>query len=250
MRLSSREVLIGGSQRPDGEQMRSATLLSLVVAAAVGVSTTGMSAQAPRQSLEIYAVNVVKNAPFDKQFVGYGIYLGEGYVLTAAHVVGHWPLITGPRVRIAGENLPAAVVKEGSFEGTDLALLSIDKTKLPVSLRLRRNPLCKHMPVVGMQVVDVTPEKITNLQVVSPLSIPIDLQRRFNTLIDRPQNSGSGIFDADRKCLLGIVSAKVLKFAYKYVVGKPMWQPSGYVGYFVSAAKISEFLPQDVHLND
>ena len=133
---------------------------------------------------------------------------------------------------------------------TDLALLSIDETKLPISLRLRRNPLCKQTPIVGMRVVDVTPEKITKLQVVSPLSIPLDLQHRFDTLIDKPQSSGSGIFDADRKCLLGIVSAKVLKFGYKYLAGKPIWQPNGYAGYFVSAAKISEFLPPDLHLND
>ena len=76
--------------------MRSTTLLSLVVAIAVGASAAAVPAQTPSQSLEIYAVNVVKNAPFEKQYVGFGIYLGGGYVLTAAHVVGHWALITIP----------------------------------------------------------------------------------------------------------------------------------------------------------
>ncbi len=251
MRLSPRGVWIGGSQRPDGEHMRSTTFLNLVIAAAVGASAAAVSAQTPGQSLEVYAVNVVKNAPFEKQYVGFGIYLEGGYVLTAAHVVGHWALITHPRVWVAHQDLPAVVVKEGSFEQTDLALLSIDQTNLPVSLRLRRDPLCKQPPIVGMKVIDVTPGKIiTDLQIVSSRSIPLDLQRRFDTLIDRPQASGSGIFDAERKCLLGIVSAKVLKFGYKYPLGKPSWQPNGYAGYFVSATKIDAFLPRDLQLND
>ena len=97
-----------------------------------------------------------------------------------------------------------------------------------------------------MGVVDVTPEKITRLQVVSPLVIPMQLQRRFDTLINQPQASGSGIFDAERKCLLGIVSAKVEKFRYQIANGKLTWQPNGFAGYFVSAAKIATFLPADV----
>ena len=76
-------------------------------------------------------------------------------MITAAHVVGHWPFLTHPRVLIAGQDLPAKVIKQGSFETTDLALLSVDEAKLPISLRLRRNPLCSGSPKVGTEVIDV-----------------------------------------------------------------------------------------------
>ena len=69
---------------------------------------------------------------------GYGVYLGKGLVITAAHVVG-WASRTKPSVRIAGLDLPAQAIKEGSTHwGVDLTLLSIDEHKLPVSLRIRR----------------------------------------------------------------------------------------------------------------
>ena len=109
--------------------------------------------------LHVYAVNVVKSPPLEKQFVGYGIYLGNGKVITAAHVVGHWPSVTHPHVWIAGLDLPAEVLKIGSLEDTDLALLSIDAAQLPISLRLRRNPLCKNPALVGTTVTVVYPEK-------------------------------------------------------------------------------------------
>lgn len=204
-------------------------------------------AQTPNDSLKIYAVDVVKTPPFKKQFTGYGVYLGQGFVVTAAHVVGHWPLFTDPHVLVAGQDLPVKIIKKGSFEQIDLTLLSINQTTLPVSLRLRRNPLCTRPPKIGMGVLDVTPQKITRLRVISPLVIPLALQRRFDTLINKPQESGSGIFDAERKCLLGIISAKVEKFSYHMANGKRTWQPDGYAGYFVSAAKIAAFMPPNVH---
>jgi hypothetical protein len=227
------------------ESMRVVAWLSLAVVMALHVLASA-HAQTPADSLRAYAVNVVKTPPFQKQFTGYGVYLGQGFILTAAHVVGHWPVFTHPRVRVAGQDLPAKVIKKGSFEQIDLALLSVDQARLPVSLRLRRNPLCTQPPAVGMDVIDVTPEAITRLQVISPLVIPAALRKRFDTLITRPQESGSGIFDAERKCLLGIASAKVEKYRQQIANGKPTWWPDGFAGYFVPAAQIATFLPADV----
>ena len=115
----------------------------------------------------IYAINVAKHAPFKTPFTGEGVYLGQGLVLTAAHVVGHRPFITRPRVLIAGQDLPPRVIKQGSFETIDLALLSIDTARLPVSLLLRRNPLCEGAPRVGMEAVNVVPEKIIPARIIS-----------------------------------------------------------------------------------
>jgi hypothetical protein len=198
-------------------------------------------------SLKIYAVNVAKTPPFKKQYTGYGIYLGQGTVITAAHVVGHWPFFTHPRVLVAGLDLPAQVLKLGSAEQVDLALLAVDQTQLPVSLRLRRNPLC-HMPlVVGMEVIDVVPERTSRARIISTLSIAPILRDRFDTLIDHVEGSGSGIFDARRKCLLGIASAEVLRYNSQMRNGQVRYRPADFAGYFVSAAKIAKFLPEDLH---
>ena len=225
--------------------MRLARRLGLIIVAMINIPTP-LHAQADDEALRIYAVNVVKTPPFQKPFTGYGVYLGQGLVLTAAHVVGRWPLFTRPRVLVAGQDLPVTIIKQGSFETTDLALLSVDAERLPVSLRLRRNPICKIPPRVGMEVVDVEPQVTTRAHIISPFLILPSLQHRFDSLIDSPKGSGSAIFDPERKCLLGIVSAKVEKYAYGMWKGRVVWAPSGYAGYFVSAAKITNFLPQDM----
>jgi hypothetical protein len=205
-------------------------------------------AQSSDDDLRIYAVNVVKTPPFERQFTGYGIYLGQGIVITAAHVVGHWPFFTHPRVLIAGQDLRAKVIKNGSFETTDLALLSVDEATLPMSLRLRRNPLCNRSPSIGSEVIDVIPEGTTRARVISPLSITPQLRKRFDALIDSPKDSGSGLFDAERKCLLGVISARVQKYHYQLENVRIRGYVDGYAGYFVSAAKIAKFIPSDLHL--
>jgi hypothetical protein len=207
-----------------------------------------VSAQAQNSDgdLEVYAVNVVKTAPLEKQFTGYGIYLGHGAVITAAHVVGHWPAITNPRVLVAGLDLPAKVIKEGSFEQTDLALLSVDKERLPVSLRLRRNPLCKQPPGIGTNVVIVYPERTVRSRIISPLMIAPEYQATFgSSLINEAEGSGSGVFHADRRCLLGIISSKITKFKYRKVNGRIIIANNGFAGHFVPASTIAEFIPPE-----
>jgi hypothetical protein len=219
--------------------------LGLIIVTMISIPTP-LHAQVDDEALRTYAVNVVKTAPFKKPFTGYGVYLGQGLILTAAHVVGRWSFFTRPRVLVAGQDLPVTIIKQGSLETTDLALLSVDADRLPVSLRLRRNPICKLPAAVGSEVVDVEPQATTRSHITSPFLILPSLQQRFDSLIDSPKDSGSAIFDPERKCLLGIVSAKVEKYAYGMWKGRFVWAPNGYAGYFVSAAKITDFIPQDI----
>jgi hypothetical protein len=228
--------------------MRQTVCFALATVIASFLSASAL-AQSTDDDLRIYAVNVVKTPPFEKQFTGYGIYLGQRFVITAAHVVGHWPFFTRPRVLIAGQDLPAMVVKEGSFETTDLALLSVEESRLPVSLRLRRNSLCNGSPTIGAEVIDVKPEGTTRARIISPLSITPQLRKRFDTLIDSPKESGSGLFDAERKCLLGIISARVQKYHYQLENVRIRGYADGFAGYFVSAATIEKFIPADLHLS-
>lgn len=87
----------------------------------------------------------------------------------------------------------------------------MEEAKRPVGLRLRHNPPCKEVPKVGIEVVDVVPAETIHSRIISPMLIAREFRRRFDTLISIPQGSGSGLFDAERKCLLGIMSAKIQK---------------------------------------
>ena len=209
----------------------------------IQVTAANISAPAADDSLKIYGVNVVHTAPFKDPFIGNGIYLGNGLVLTAAHVVGSWPSYTNPRVLIGGQDLPAKVLKEGSPAQTDLALLSVDQRHLPASLQLRRNPLCKRPPEVGMNVIVVYPERTVRSQMISPLLIAPDYRSKYSTLISDPEGSGSGVFNAEQKCFMGIMSAKIPKYAYQGARGHMTARPNGFAGYFVPVSNGKSFVP-------
>ena len=136
-----------------------AALLSLFIAAGALAPSPARAQdandpQALDKSLHDYSVRVVKTRVFQHESLN-GIYLGRGAVLTAAHVVGRFHLLKELHVRIAGQELPAKIVKEGSLEKTDLTVLSIDEEQLPVRLRLRLNPVCREPLKVGQEVVVV-----------------------------------------------------------------------------------------------
>jgi hypothetical protein len=52
--------------------------------------------------------------------------------------------------------------------------------------------------------------------------------------------------ECGHQCLLGIISAKVVKYANQKKNGRLVWSPNGCVDYFVSDAKIAKFLPKDL----
>lgn len=193
-------------------------------------------------SLLPYAVGIHRT-PMQSWGPGAGIYLGNGLVLTAAHVVGR-AFLTRPKVIIAGQEIEASTVKEGSFEGVDLTLLYVDEVRLPVSLRLRRLALCQKAPWPGESVVTVIPGNIVRSVIISPLTLPLGA-RKFDTVIRdvaKTGNSGSGVFDYDKKCLLGIMSRKISD--YRPIENRLQTRELRDVAkYFVPAAKIAEFIP-------
>jgi hypothetical protein len=190
--------------------------------------------------LRIYAVNVVVHP--EPPWPGYGIYLGRGLIITAAHVVGHaW--LTRPTVRIAGQELRANVIKEGAFQDVDLTLLSVDEEKLPIKLRLRRLPLCEMPLWVGEPVITAVPEGTARSQILSPLALAPEVRARFPTVIKdvaTTGNSGSGVFDLGRKCLLGIMSRKIQAHVDPF---DPKSELKDVAKYFVPAKVISAFIP-------
>jgi hypothetical protein len=195
--------------------------------------------------LRVYGVNVIKKAPLKDEFTGYGIYLGQGKVITAAHIIGHWPALANLRVRVGNLELPAEAVKIDREEALDLALLSVDETQLPMGLRLRRNPLCKASPPFGTRAAVVYPDRIVETRTISPIFIAPKYRARMSSLIAEQQGSGAGVFLPDYHCLLGIISMKVQKYAYRRQHGRLLASPSGWAGYYVPVSAIAAFLPKD-----
>jgi S1-C subfamily serine protease len=203
-------------------------------------------ADGPDDTLLAYAVHIHRT-PMQSWGPGFGIYLGKGLFITAAHVVGRaW--MTRPKVVIAGQEYPTSVVREGSFEGTDLTILSIEESLLPMRLRLRQTALCKAPPKPGENVVTVVPEGAVRSHILAPKQIPAGA-RKFSTAIAdvaNTGNSGSGVFDAQHRCLLGIMSRKISQSRTRPDTGKSEARDIG--KYFVPASEIAGFLPADLRL--
>lgn len=190
------------------------------------------------ETLLPYAIHVHRTPV--QSWTGYGIYLGGGIFITAAHVVGRaW--MTGPKVVIGGIEYPTAVIKEGRFEDTDITLLSVEPSLLPMRLLLRKMSLCRPPPFPGQQVVTVIPEGIAYSRILDPRQLPAGAGRFKTVIADvaRTGNSGSGVFDLRQRCLLGIMSRKITAPESR---GNAR-QRKDVAKYFVPAADIANFLP-------
>ena len=88
------------------------------------LAPAGARGQSADADLKPFAVHV--NRTPRQAWPGYGVYLGSGLILTASHVPGHFAT-TKPHVVIAGQDLAAQLVEEGSLDSVDLTLLSIER---------------------------------------------------------------------------------------------------------------------------
>jgi hypothetical protein len=207
------------------------------------VSPLPSLAESPDEALIAFAVNVHRT-PMQTWGPGYGIYLGSGVFITAAHVVGRgwW---TRPKIAIGETEYPTRIIKEGSSEGTDVTLLAVEESLLPMRLQLRRNQLCRTPPWPGEEVITIVPEAAVHSHVMAPDRLPPDV-RRFNTVIRdvaTTGNSGSGVFDARQRCLLGIISKKISQSRKKSDTGKT--EVHDIAKYFVPASTIAAFMPAE-----
>jgi hypothetical protein len=134
-----------------------ALLISAAMTMPAGADGDGTDA-----SLLPYAVDVL-DTPLSLPL--HGVYLGKGLILTAAHVV----IRPDPWIRMAGEVLPSRAVKRGNFETNDLTLLQVDEEQLPISLRIRRMPICDQAPWPGEKVIVAIPKGTTRSEVLSPV---------------------------------------------------------------------------------
>lgn len=200
-------------------------------------------------SADLRAVRVVRFAGDAPGPIGKtgnaGVFLGRSWVLTAAHVAQlHEP---GEKLYIqaAGQLIPARLVKAGNFDKTDVTLLEVSPGDVP--RQMRGLPLlapCAHPSLPGTHMLVVEPGNIAYSVVVSADVLPPDVPGRFDSLIrdvDMTGNSGAALFDQDRGCLAGIMSARIDRFGPDGTGGrvkKPVAK------YFVPAARIGLFLTE------
>ena len=196
----------------------------------------------PESSVRILSVNVVHAAlPFRPWFIGYGVFLGDGLIVTAAHVIGRAFFLTPPRVLVAGQELPAKVVVARTAGGVDLAILAVPQEKLPISLRLRRAALCRGRAPAGARVLVAYPEKVAASQTVAPRLV-LHQDAGFDTFIDDVEASGTGVFDSRTKCLLGIVTERFPKAVPPRRRGPLAPDAVRYAGYFVPSDEIRKMM--------
>jgi len=217
--------------------------IGLAFAAAALASLGFAHAQQPTDdSLRIYAVDIGQDPP-QSWGPGRGVYLGKGLVITAWHVIGP-AARTKPTVRIAGMDLPAKAIKESHVDRLDLTLLSIDEQKLPIYLQMRRMPLCDNNPWPGEPVIVAIPEDTARSHIMLPALLAPNVRERFSTVIRDVAttfNSGSGVFDAGQRCLLGIISRKIYVPANSAGAGS---EDRDIAKYFVPASTIRAFIPR------
>jgi hypothetical protein len=177
---------------------------------------------------------------------GSAIYLGRGFLITAAHVGGH---IGEMRVaRLGGQSISGKWIKAGSFDETDVSIMELDDVLLPNGIRtLRPIHLCTKPAVVDESVLVVAPGNVTETRVISPegfFAKDDPRYKKFFTLIGDPEttgNSGSGVFDAAKRCLLGIVS-RYMTLNYTEVENGQQVQKTKHIAkYFVPASEIRAF---------
>jgi hypothetical protein len=183
---------------------------------------------AERSEPWIAVARIIRNG----QPSGSGVYLRSGLIITAAHLTAADAKMS---VHVAGMALPATVVKQGAFGDIDLTLLSVDAERLPA--QLAQMQLCEAPPWPGDPVIVVDAYNATRSHIVSSQILPDAMRRKFTTLIGDVAgtgNSGSGVFDPDHKCLLGIMSLKI----FTHTAGGD----KDIAKYFVPAARIRKFI--------
>src|SRR5262245_41001571 len=195
------------------------------------ISARASQTKMPEREPWIVAAKILRNGEYSAR----GIYLSPGLIITAAHLTANMAATDNIRVHIANAALPATLLKQGESQDVDVALFSLDQRKLPERVQRIQMPLCQAPPWPGDPVIIVDGEHATRSHIISPHVLPFTQRIKFHTLIAdvaSTGNSGSGVFDPNRKCLLGIMSRK-----FTTIDGKDIAK------YFVPAREIRDFIP-------
>jgi len=195
---------------------------------------TALGAAGVEQNQDAGAWIAMASIHHGNQPSGPGVYLGSGMIITAAHIVNPTAELS---VNLGGVNIPAKILKQGALEDVDLSLLSIDQEKVPPRVTVSRMPICEAPPWPGDPVIVVDATSASRSHIVSPSILHFTMRNKFSTLIGdvaTTGNSGSGVFDPNHKCLLGIMSRKFTR--------EDAGKTQDIAKYFVPANEIRAFM--------
>jgi hypothetical protein len=166
---------------------------------------------------------------------GSGVFLGNGLVLTAAHVVTFNAQDPNVAVFLDGWKTNAKVFATGQ-NGLDLALLKIDPSEISAQRRiLSPVQLCTTPPDANQQVI-VAAEGQVSFSAITPLTSGKG-SNDLATLYEQGA-SGGGVFDPGKGCLIGII----ILARSGQIAGQDIRMTE-----FVPAAKIAPFLAANLH---
>ena len=144
---------------------------------------------------------------------GSGILLGDGLVLTAAHVVAVNPASAKAVVVIDGWRVDGTVVKDGQRDNLDLALIRIDPSS--VSARRRAQPLlpiCVGNPGPNQPVVVAAMGTVTQAATIGTAITSDGQSGNWTNILSTGYhhgNSGGGVFSPGQGCLWGILNIEM-----------------------------------------
>jgi hypothetical protein len=89
---------------------------------------------------------------------------------------------------------------------------------------------------------------------MSPSLLPSSISAKFQTVIRYVDvagtgNSGAGVFDAEKKCVLGIISRKVSSIRTRQINEHSIRESYDIAKYFVRASVIAQFIPANVRFS-
>ena len=144
---------------------------------------------------------------------GSGVFLANGLVLTAAHVVKFAPENPKVTVIIDGWRIEGALVLDGQSENLDLALIKIPIKALSPARRNRKPvSVCLQNPGPSQKVVVAALGKVSDAVTV-PTPITSDGQTgNWTNLLStgyHQGSSGGGVFNIAQNCLWGILNLEL-----------------------------------------
>lgn len=176
---------------------------------------------------------------------GSGVFLGGGLVLTAAHVVTVNAGDPAVSVILDGWKIDSKVASIG-INGLDLALLRVDPSTL--SIQRQNQPaqaICPSDAAPNQPVAVASEGKVTLSKTVNAPIRSDNFNGDWTDVLDGGYHhgaSGGGVFDAQRGCLLGVLTLEASRPAGSY-------GPALDFTRFVPASKIAPFLEDYRHQN-
>ena len=160
------ESQVSAAGREWAQALCQATLPRLSRCCSIRLSSPGSGC---RSIARIYAVHIIRVPK--ESWTGYGVYLGNGVVVTAAHVAGS-SLFHKVRVEIAGRDLPRCP------KGRPISRRGLDgpfcgRAAASGQPATSPNEGCKDPPSPGEEVIVAIPEGIARSHVISPSVLPV-----------------------------------------------------------------------------